>query len=136
MAQDSQIGVYRPGIREQELFFRNFYGLTPDFIKLLVRRPFFFFFFFFCVFTLEFVENCKNFETTTRICENFCTEDLFFGLHFFRLLLTRINFSCPRAPLEFTLINFSSPPKFISAPPPSYAILPPCLLLLLAQSTE
>ena len=34
-AYDSQIGLYRPRIREQEMFFRNFCGLTPDFIKRL-----------------------------------------------------------------------------------------------------
>ena len=44
-AKDSQIGIYRPRICEQELFFRNFCGLTPDFIKLVGRRPFLFFVF-------------------------------------------------------------------------------------------
>ena len=56
---------------------------------------------FFLVFTSEFVENHKNFETTTRICGNLGTNTFFFfGL--FRLIHTRINFSCPRVPLEFT----------------------------------
>ena len=64
--------------------------------------------FFFLVFTLGFVENRKNFEMKTRVCGNFWTENLlFFGLHLFRLIHT----------LEFTLINFSRPPKFVSAPP-------------------
>ena len=36
-----------------------------------------------------------------------------FGLHFVHLIQTRINFSCPRAPLEFTKINFSCPPQKI-----------------------
>ena len=36
--KDSQIGVYRP-------YFRNFCGLTPDFIKLLGRRPLLFLFY-------------------------------------------------------------------------------------------
>ena len=31
-AKDTQIGVCRPRIREQELLFRNFCELTPDFI--------------------------------------------------------------------------------------------------------
>ena len=45
----------------------------------------------------NFVENRKNFETTTRICENFGTKTFFyfFGLHLFRLIHTRINFSRP-----------------------------------------
>ena len=34
-----------------------------------------------------------------------------FGLHLIHLIQTRINFSCPRAPLEFTQINFSCPPQ-------------------------
>ena len=41
-AQNSQIGAYRPRIREQELFFRSCCGLTPDFMKLWGRRPFHF----------------------------------------------------------------------------------------------
>ena len=41
-ALNSQNGVYRPRTREQELFFRHFCGLTPHFIELLRRRPFFF----------------------------------------------------------------------------------------------
>ena len=60
------------------------------------------FFFLLLVFTIEFLENRKNSETTTRICGYLCTKDLFFGLHHFRLIHTRINFSCPCAPLEFT----------------------------------
>ena len=35
-ALDSQNSAYHPRIREQELFFRNFGGLTLDFIKLRV----------------------------------------------------------------------------------------------------
>ena len=66
--------------------------------------------FLFLVFTLGFVENRKNFELKTRVCGNFLTEDLVFGLHLFRLIRT----------LEFTLINFSCPPKFISAPQSRY----------------
>ena len=52
------------------------------------------------------MENRKNFETATRVCGNICTEDLFFLVFtfLFRLIHTRINFSCP--------------PKFISATPP------------------
>ena len=43
------------------------------------------------------------------------------------LIQTGISFLCPRAPFEFTQkINFSCPPKFISAPP-SHAILAPGL---------
>ena len=47
-------GAYRPGIREQELFFRNFCGLTPNFMKLRVysgTKTFF------LVLTSEFVKN-------------------------------------------------------------------------------
>ena len=68
---------------------------------------------FFLVFTSDFVENRKNFETTTRICGNFGTKTFFsfFGLHLFRLIHTRINFWCP--------------PKFLSVPTPSHAILAP-----------
>ena len=53
-----------------------------------------------------------------------------FALHLVYLIQSGINFSCPRAPLEFTQKNFSCPPKFISAPPPppSHAILAPGLL--------
>ena len=66
---------------------------------------------FFLVFTLGFVENRKNFEMKTRVCGTFRTEDLLvFGLRLFRLIHT----------LEFTLINFSCPPKFISAPQSRY----------------
>ena len=53
---------------------------------------------FFFVLASEFVETRKNFETTTRICGNFETKTLFF------------DFSCPRASIEFTQINFSCPP--------------------------
>ena len=35
-AFDSQNSAYRPRFREQELFFRKFCGLTPDFVKLRV----------------------------------------------------------------------------------------------------
>ena len=45
-----------------------------------------------------------------------------FGLH----LVYLINFSCPRAPLEFTQINVSCPPKIYFSPP-SHAILAPGL---------
>ena len=69
-ALDSQNSAYRPSIREQEMFFWNFCGLAPDFMKLCV-----YFgtknFFYFLVFTLEFVENRKNFEMKTRIAEIF-----------------------------------------------------------------
>ena len=63
------------------------------------------------------MKNRKNFETITRICGKFWTEDLFLGSARC-LILTGIKFSCPRSPLEFTWINFSCPPKTISAPPP------------------
>ena len=49
-----------------------------------------------------------------------------FGLHLVHLIQTGINFSCPRAPLEFTQINFSCPPKIYFCPP-SQAILAPGL---------
>ena len=83
---------------------------------------------FFLVFTSDFVENRKNFETTTRICENFGTKTFFyfFGLHLFRLIHTRINFSCPP---WIHIIELLVPPKFLSVPPPpSHAILAPGLL--------
>ena len=44
-ALDSQNNAYRRRIREQELFFRDFCGLTPDFTKLWVyfgTKTFFF----------------------------------------------------------------------------------------------
>ena len=40
--KDSQIAAYFPRIREQELCFHSFCGLTPDFMKLWSRKPFFF----------------------------------------------------------------------------------------------
>ena len=40
-----------------------------------------------------------------------------FGLHLVHLIQTGTNFSCPRAPLEFTQINFSCPPKIYFCPP-------------------
>ena len=76
--------------------------------------------FFFLVFIKEFQENRKNFKTITRICVIFCTENLFFGLHLFRLIHTRINFSCPRALLEFTWINFSCPQNLFIFPQSRY----------------
>ena len=45
-ALDSQNSAYRPGIREQELLFRSFGGLTQDFMKLCVyfgMKTFFYF---------------------------------------------------------------------------------------------
>ena len=75
---------------------------------------------FFLAFTSELVENRKNFETTTRICGNFGTKTFFFWSSlqnswkiartlrrqpvFVEILRRRpfFNFSCPRAPIEFT----------------------------------
>ena len=54
------------------------------------------------------------------------SEYLFFDLHLVRLIQTGINFSCPRAPLEFTEINFSCPPKIYFCLP-SHSILAPGL---------
>ena len=77
------------------------------------------------------MKNRKNFDTTTRICENFCTEDLFFWSSPFSLdphsHKLFVAFSCPRAPLEFTQINFSCPPKIYFCPP-SHPILAPGLI--------
>ena len=61
--------------------FRNFCGLAQDFIKLLGGRPLFFGFY------LGIRENRKNCGTTTRICGNICTEDLFFLFSVFTFLV-------------------------------------------------
>ena len=59
--------------------------------------------------------------------EIFDLKTFFFGLHLFRLIHTGINFSCPRAPLEFTQINFLCLLKIYFCSPPSHAILAPGL---------
>ena len=53
---------------------------------------------FFFGFHLRIREKSQEFRDDNRICGDFCTEDLFFGLHLIHLIHTRINFSCPRAP--------------------------------------
>ena len=101
---EAQIGVCHP-------YFRNFCELTRDFIKFLGRRPFFFGNHLFSAGKTVWISDfCQ------KIPQNF-SEDLFFGLHLVPLIQTGINFLCPHAPLEFTQINFSSPPNFISASP-------------------
>ena len=79
-AKNSQISVYR----------RNFCGLTPSFLILLVRRPFF-----------SFWSSPKNSRKFARILrrkqefvEIFLREIFFLGLYLVRLIHTRINFSC------------------------------------------
>ena len=54
-----------------------------------------------------------------------------FASHLVHLIQTGINFSCPRAPLEFTQNKLLVPPQnlFLHPPPPSHAILAPGLRL-------
>ena len=108
-------------LASRNCFFRNFCGLTPDFIKLFGRRPFFF-----LVFTSEFVKNCKNFKTTTRMSGIFCSEDLFywsslfsFDPHSNKLLVL----PCP-PPIHINKLLVPSQNLFLS---PSHAILAPGL---------
>ena len=114
--------VYRCRIREQELFFRNFCGLTPDFIKRLRQRPVFFW------------SSLKNSWEIVRILRQqlefveifvLKTFFFFFGLHLFCLFHTRVNFPYPPQihinKLLVALQNLFLPP------PPSHAILAPGL---------
>ena len=52
---------------------------------------------------------------------------LTFAPHLVYLNQTGINFSCPRAPLEFTQNKLLVPPQNLFLPPPSHAILAPGL---------
>ena len=65
-ALDYQISADRPRIRKQELFFRNFCGITSDFIKLRVyfRTKTSSFLFFWSIFKLK-VRNVEIFELKT-----------------------------------------------------------------------
>ena len=106
---ETQIGVC-------QRYFHNFCGLTPDFMTFLGWRPFF----------LEIT--CFRPEKVLKFLISAGKSLWIFGLHLVHLIQTRINFSCPRAPLEFTKINFSCPPQKIYFCPPSHATLAPGLL--------
>ena len=51
-----------------------------------------------------------------------------FAPHLVHLIQSGINFSCPRAPLEFTQNKLLVPPQNLFLPPPSHAILAPGLM--------
>ena len=82
-------------------------------------------FFLFLVFTHELVKNCKNFETTTRVCGNFRTEDLIwsspclFDPHWNKFLV-------PPCPFRIHINKLLVLPQNLFLPP-SHAILAPGL---------
>ena len=79
-AKNSQISVYR----------RNFCALTPGFLLRLGRRPFFF------VLHLRIRGKSQKFRDDNKNLWKFLFSRPFFvGLLLFRLIHTRIDFSCP-----------------------------------------
>ena len=95
-----------------------FCGLTPDFVTFLAS-----FFFFLDIICFR-PEKPLEFPISARKYLKI------FAPHLVRLIQTGINFSCPRAPLEFTQNKLLvPPPKFISAPQSRYPRAGPGLAL-------